>query len=95
MPKISSTLINVCMDTSDQRSTRCWAVNRKPFADILYWYELFSLCWCGELTTDVYPGTVYTQFDVVFYTKSLERVWSAWHHKPPLQDTHTPPDIEI
>jgi hypothetical protein len=56
---------------------------------ILCRYELFSLCWCGELTTDVSPGIVYTQFDVVFDTKSLELVWSACSHQPPLQDTHT------
>jgi len=55
---------------------------------VLIW-TFFPCVGVGKLTSDVYPGIVCTQFDVVFDTKSLERAWSAWRHQPPLQDTHT------
>jgi hypothetical protein len=43
--------INVRIDTFDHKSTRCLAVYRKLFEDIIFLF--FLSFWCGELTPQV------------------------------------------
>lgn len=61
--------------------------NRLWTYTVLIWTFFLVLVWGTHYW--LCPGIVYTQFDVVFDTKSLEPLWSAWSHQPPLQDAHT------